>query len=209
MEGFVGERERRSLARRRTRLRLRSALTAKLNPPSSHWLGNVLEGLRPKVITGDLDLASDLPIGIVRHANSAGLSNALQARDDVDAVVEDAARRITRSAPKRGASCRTTRIRSRRGRASEYAVNLGGHDEVVLMQSLDLLGLQRDRRIAPTEADIRMMAFGFREFTNLLNKGKRLPEIAKPEAPLDAVSFLRQLPVWDLCMKELSLLARE
>ena len=79
---------------------------------------------------------------------------------------------------------------SRRGRASEYTVNLGGHDEVVLMQSLDLLGLQRDRCIAPTEADIRMMAFSFREFTNLLDKGKRLPEIAKPEAPLDAVSFL-------------------
>ena len=75
---------------------------------------------------------------------------------------------------------------SRRGCASEYAVNLGGHDEVVLMQSLDLLGLQRDRRIAPTEADIRMMAFGFREFTNLLNKGKRLAEFAKPEVPLDA-----------------------
>ena len=54
-----------------------------------------------------------------------------------------------------------------------------------------------------------MMAFSFREFTNLLNKGKRLPEIAKPEAPLDAVSFLRQLPVWGGCMKELSLLARE
>src|SRR6478735_9611977 len=99
--------------------------------------------------------------------------------------------------------------RSRRGRASEYAVNLGGHDEVVLMQSLDLLGLQRDRRIAPTEADIRMMAFGFREFTNLLNKGKRLAEIAKTEAPLDAVSCLRQLPVRGLCVKELSLLARE
>src|SRR5260221_14298517 len=70
-----------------------------------------------------------------------------------------AARRRTRSAPKRGASCRTTRTRSRRGRPSEYAVNLGGHDEVVLMQPLDLLGLQRDRRIAPTEADIRMMAY--------------------------------------------------
>ena len=122
---------------------------------------------------------------------------------------QSAARRITRSAPKRGASCRTTRTRSRRGHASEYAVNLGGHDEVVLMQSLDLLGLQRDRRIAPTEADIRMMAFSFRKFTNLLNKDKRLPEIAKPEAPLDAVSFLRQLPVRGLCVKELSLLARE
>ena len=54
-----------------------------------------------------------------------------------------------------------------------------------------------------------MMAFGFREFTNLLNKGKGLAEIAKPEAPLDAVSFLHQLPDWGLCVKELSLLARE
>ena len=52
-----------------------------------------------------------------------------------------------------------------------------------------------------------MMAFSFREFTNLLNKGKRLPEIAKPEAPLDAVSFLQQLPVRGLRMKEFSLLA--
>jgi hypothetical protein len=54
-----------------------------------------------------------------------------------------------------------------------------------------------------------MMAFSFREFTNLLNKDKCLPEIAKPEAPLDAVSFLRQLPVGGLYVKELSLLARE
>ena len=69
---------------------------------------------------------------------------------------------------------------------------------------LIFFGLQRDCGIAPTEADIRMMAFSFREFTNLLNKGKRLPEIAKPEAPLDAVSFLRQLPVWGLRLKELT-----
>jgi hypothetical protein len=87
--------------------------------------------------------------------------------------------------------CRTTTTRSCRGRAPEYAVNLGAHDEIVLMQSLDLFGLQRDRGITPTEADIRMMAFSFREFTNLLDKGKRLPKIAKPEAPLDAVSLLR------------------
>jgi hypothetical protein len=79
---------------------------------------------------------------------------------------------------------------SRRGRAREYAINFGGHDEIVLMQSLDLLGLQRDRGIAPTEADIRMMAFSFRKLTNFLYEGKRFPEIAKPEAPLDAVSFL-------------------
>jgi hypothetical protein len=77
------------------------------------------------------------------------------------------------------------------------------------MQSLDLLGLQRDRGIAPTEADVRMMAFSFREFTNFLDKGKRLSEIAKPEAPLDAMSFLCKLPVRRLCTKEFSLLARE
>src|SRR5271166_473216 len=77
------------------------------------------------------------------------------------------------------------------------------------MQSLDLLGLQRHRRIAPTEADIRMMAFGFRELANLVNKGQRLPEIAKPEAPLDAVSFFHQLPVRRLRLKELGLFASE
>jgi len=53
------------------------------------------------------------------------------------------------------------------------------------------------------------MAFSFCEFTNLLDKGKSLSEIAKPEAPLDAVSFLLQLPGWGLCMKELRLFARE
>ena len=37
-----------------------------------------------------------------------------------------------------------------------------------------------------------------------LEEGKRLAEIAKPEAPPDAVSFLRQLPVWGLCVKEVT-----
>jgi hypothetical protein len=35
-----------------------------------------------------------------------------------------------------------------------------------------------------------MMAFSFREFTNFLHKSERLPEIAKPETPLNVVSFL-------------------
>src|ERR1700730_4114141 len=74
---------------------------------------------------------------------------------------------------------------------------------------LIFFGLQRDCGIAPTEADIRMMAFSFRKLTNFLDKGKRFSEIAKPEAPLDAVIFLSQLPVWGLCVKELIWLARE
>src|SRR5271165_7135000 len=113
-----------------------------------------------------------------------------------------------RAAPHR-ASRRTTGTRSHSRSPSVNAVDLGRHDEVVLMQSLDLLGLQRHRRIAPTEADIRMMAFGFRELADLLNKGQRLPEIAKPEAPLDAMSFVHQLPVRRLWLKELGLVASE
>ena len=62
---------------------------AKLNPPRAHWFGNVLEGLRPKVVAGDLDLAPDLPIGVIRHANAARLGNAFQPRGDIDAVTED------------------------------------------------------------------------------------------------------------------------
>jgi hypothetical protein len=35
-----------------------------------------------------------------------------------------------------------------------------------------------------------MVTFGFREFTNLLNKGKGVPEIAQRKATLDAVSVV-------------------
>ena len=59
------------------------------------------------------------------------------------------------------------------------------------MQSFDFLGLQRNRGVAPTEADIWMMTFSFREFTNFLDEGKCLSEIAKPEAPLNMASFFR------------------
>jgi hypothetical protein len=64
-------------------------LTGELNPPCSHWLGNVLEGLRPNVIPADLDLAPHLSIGVVRNANAARLGNAFQPGGDVDAIAKD------------------------------------------------------------------------------------------------------------------------
>ena len=94
-------------------------------------------------------------------------------------------------------------------RAIEHSVDLARHDEIVLVQSFNFLGAQGDSHVTPAETDVGVMAFGLGEFTDFLNKGQRLPEIAEPEAPLDAVSFLRQLPVWGLYVKELSLLARE
>jgi len=80
----------------------------------------------------------------------------------------------------------------------KYSVYLTGQYEVVLMQALNLLGLERDSRVAPSKTDIRMVAFGFCEFTNLLDKAKRLPEILESEIPLDPTSIVHQLPIWDL-----------
>jgi hypothetical protein len=85
-----------------------------------------------------------------------------------------------------------------RGGACKNAVYLGGHYEIVLMQSLNLLGLQRDSRLAPAKTDIGMMAFGFCEFTYLLDKAKCLSEILEPEVPLDPMSIVHQLPIWGL-----------
>ena len=58
-------------------------------------------------------------------------------------------------------------------RAIEQPINLARHDEVVLMQSFDLLGVQRDSRITPAEADVRMMAFCFGKLTDFLNEVER------------------------------------
>ena len=52
----------------------------------------------------------------------------------------------------------------------ENLVDLARHDKIVLVQSLDLLGAQRDRRVTPAEADIGVMAFGFSQVTHGSNK---------------------------------------
>ena len=59
------------------------------NPPRPHRLSDVLEGLRSHIITGNLDLAPNLPIGVVRQADASRLGNALKPRGDIDAVAED------------------------------------------------------------------------------------------------------------------------
>ena len=49
-----------------------------------------------------------------------------------------------------------------------HLIELGGYDEVVLVQAFDLLGLQRHGRVAPAEADIRMMALRLGQIGNTL-----------------------------------------
>jgi hypothetical protein len=64
-------------------------LTSQKYPPRPHRLSNIFEGLRSHVITGNLDLAPDLPIGIIGHADPARFGDALKAGSNVDSIAED------------------------------------------------------------------------------------------------------------------------
>jgi hypothetical protein len=72
-------------------------------------------------------------------------------------------------------------------RAIEQPINLARHDEVVLMQSFDLPGVQRDSRITAAEADVWVMAFCLGKLTDFLNNAERFPEIVESNGPPDAV----------------------
>ena len=89
------------------------------------------------------------------------------------------------------------RARPERGCAlgCRHAVELGGHDEVILVQALDLLGLQRDRGIAPAKGDVRMMALGLGELARPLDEAERLAEILEPVSALDLPAVVEQGPV--------------
>jgi hypothetical protein len=58
--------------------------------------------------------------------------------------------------------------------------------KVVLMQSVDLFGAQRDNRITPAEADVRVTAFCLGKLTDFLSKAERFLAIVESKSP-DAV----------------------
>jgi hypothetical protein len=72
---------------------------------------------------------------------------------------------------------------------AEFETNLRKerrHDEVILMQALDLLGAQRDLRIAPTEGDVGMMSLCLGEFSRTVDKCKGLTAAPNGEANITA-----------------------
>src|SRR4051812_30117584 len=62
------------------------------------------------------------------------------------------------------------------------------------MQAFDLLGLERHGRIAPAEADIRVMALRFGQVSHTLHEGERLGKVFEPEGALDPVTFISDGP---------------
>src|SRR5215471_19612855 len=98
---------------------------------------------------------------------------------------------------------------SRLRRPIEHAVDLARHDEVVLEQSLDLLGGERDGRVTPAEADIRVMTFGLGELPDPLHERKCLAEITESKRAFDAVSVVTQLPIRRLLLQTQRFIARQ
>src|SRR5712671_320178 len=90
-----------------------------------------------------------------------------------------------------------------------YPINLARHDEIIFVQSFDLLGRQRDGCVTPAETEIGVMTFGLCKLPDFLNKGECFSEIAESEGALDAVGFVIQLPFGSLCLKALGFVTRE
>ena len=80
------------------------------------------------------------------------------------------------------------------------------HDEVVLVQALYFLRLQRDRRVSPPETNLRMMAFSFRQLANTFYKSEGLRKILELERPLNASILIEYRPFGRIAMILLHLL---
>src|SRR6476661_4121209 len=63
--------------------------TADFHSPSAYRFDDILESLQAHIFEGRVDLASDLPIGVVRHAYAARIRNAFQPCSNIDTVAED------------------------------------------------------------------------------------------------------------------------
>src|SRR5208282_4816020 len=89
------------------------------------------------------------------------------------------------------------------------SVDLGGHDEVVLVEAFDFLGAQRHGCAVPTKADVGVVALGLGDLADLLDKCERLAEVPKPEGPLDATRLIEKRPVRRLFQEPFCLVAAE
>src|SRR5580704_10984732 len=71
-------------------------------------------------------------------------------------------------------------------------IDLCRHDEIVLVETLDLLGAQRHSPIAPAEANVGMATFRLRKLANLLNESERLPEVPETKGLFDPVRIIHE-----------------
>jgi hypothetical protein len=61
----------------------------KQDPPNTHWLGDILQRLRSQIVVDNIDLAANLPVGVIRDADATGFRDPLKARCNIDAIAKD------------------------------------------------------------------------------------------------------------------------
>ena len=57
--------------------------------PGAHRFDDVLQALKAHIIVGEIDLAADLPVCVVRDADAARLRDSFEAGGDVDAIAKN------------------------------------------------------------------------------------------------------------------------
>ena len=92
----------------------------------------------------------------------------------------------------------------------EEQIGLGRHDEVIAVQSLDLVSPPLDAYASPLQGNARVVALRLGLLTHAGGEFQRRGEVAELEAalqPLDAVC-VRQIPAGDLRVKLRNLFVR-
>src|SRR5215472_2795049 len=86
--------------------------------------------------------------------------------------------------------------------AAGNPIELGRHDEIVLVQPFDLLRSQRDCRVPPAKGDVGMVPLGLGEFGRAVDKPERFAEVLEAIGPLDARRLIEQFPL--RCLRVIS-----
>ncbi len=87
--------------------------------------------------------------------------------------------------------------------AIKLPVDLSGHDEVVLMEALDLLGLQDDFCMASSEIDFRVTPLGLCEIADPYDEAHCFTKILEAEGALEAMRIVEQFSIFGICSKHL------
>src|SRR5438034_7609992 len=127
--------------------------------------------------------ASHRAVGPRRAMSAPRLQYKAQSRGEKE-VTMAASLQLTLLSAERRARSLTASWRANTSFAGQLA-RLGRHDEVVLVETLNFLGLPGHLGPAPSEADIGMMTLDLSQVANLGNEVQRFLEVLEVEGPLD------------------------
>jgi hypothetical protein len=87
--------------------------------------------------------------------------------------------------------------------------DLGGQDEIILVETTDLMGVELHNNVTPTEPEIGVVAFLLGDFTNPIDETQRRGKILEAESSFQAGSFMGQTPPGCLLKEAIRILATQ